>query len=72
MPPEDLLPEDLLPEHLQTPVEPPPQPRRDPFWGYSDLAMVMGLLFASIVLILVAAGLFIATRPDLKTDRYFC
>jgi membrane protease YdiL (CAAX protease family) len=85
MPPDDLLPEELLPEHLQTPApqpadtlagpiftaELPEQPQREPFWGYSDLAVVMGLLFASIVLILIGAGLFIATRPDLKTDPVF-
>jgi uncharacterized protein len=85
MPPEDLLPEELLPENLQSPAPQPPDeivtpsfssglsepPAREPFWGYSDLAVVMGLLFASIVLILVGAGLFIATRPDLKTDPVF-
>jgi membrane protease YdiL (CAAX protease family) len=49
----------------------PQLPPREPFWGYTDLAMVMGLLFASIVLLLVAAGLFISTKPDLKTDPVF-
>jgi membrane protease YdiL (CAAX protease family) len=80
MPPEDLLPENLQ-NPPREPVEtisnpmfssvPPDLPAREPFWGYSDLAMVMGLLFASIVLILVVAGLFISAKPDLRTNPIF-
>jgi hypothetical protein len=79
-----MLPEDLLPENVQNappdpmptapdPTLPMPQhlPEREPFWGYSDLAMVMGLLFASIVLLLVIAGVFISAKPDLRVDPIF-
>jgi membrane protease YdiL (CAAX protease family) len=48
-------------------VEPEPRPVapvREPFWGYTDLALVMGLLFASIAIIVVAAGvLAFAIKP---------
>ncbi|HEY1949021.1 MAG TPA: type II CAAX endopeptidase family protein [Bryobacteraceae bacterium] len=77
MPPEDLLPEDIPNSLPETVLEAPPlfaipePPAREPFWGYSDLAVVMGLLFASIVLLLVFAGLFISAKPDLKTDPVF-
>jgi CAAX protease family protein len=77
MPPEDLLPEDIPSSPPETVLEASPlfaisePPAREPFWGYSDLAVVMGLLFASIVLLLVVAGLFISAKPDLKTDPVF-
>jgi membrane protease YdiL (CAAX protease family) len=77
MPPEDLLPEDIPSSPPETVLEAPPlfaisePPAREPFWGYSDLAVVMGLLFASIALLLVFAGLFISAKPDLKTDPVF-
>jgi membrane protease YdiL (CAAX protease family) len=42
----------------------PAAPVREPFWGYTDLALVMGLLFASIAVIVVAAGaLAFAIKP---------
>lgn len=34
---------------------PLPKPAREPFWGYQDLLIVLGLLFASIVVIGIAA-----------------
>ncbi|HMF79168.1 MAG TPA: type II CAAX endopeptidase family protein [Bryobacteraceae bacterium] len=75
-----MLPEniqDSLPEPGETvltsgPVAAASQPApREPFWGYTDLAMMIGLLTGSIVLLLVFAGLFISARPDLKTDPIF-
>ncbi len=47
----------------ETPLEPPPSPaERSPFWGYSDLALFIGLLIGSLIasmtLVGVAASLF--------------
>ena len=51
-----------------TPVDPP---QREPFWGYLDLAMMIGLLTASIAVLLVFAGLFISAHPGRQTDPLF-
>jgi membrane protease YdiL (CAAX protease family) len=64
----------MLPEGTDiTPVEPvleppPPRPEREPFWGYDDLAIVLGLLFASIVVIVLGAGLFAVFNPKVRDD----
>jgi hypothetical protein len=80
MPPEDLLPEHFEPpppEPVEAAAEPvfssglPDPPAHEPFWGYTDLAMVIGLLFASIVLLLVIAGVLISARPSLRADPLF-
>jgi uncharacterized protein len=55
---------------LETPSSlPPVTPAREPFWGYTDLAVFAGLLTASIALILVVAGFFVAFNPALKKDQ---
>jgi membrane protease YdiL (CAAX protease family) len=55
-----------------TPVEPaidiaPPAPR-EPFWGYTDLLLVMGIIFASIALIASVGGVLIFLYPALRDD----
>lgn len=49
-------------------VPPPIQDSREPFWGYFDLALVLGLLLASIVLITLGAAAAVVIRPGLKND----
>jgi|tagenome__1003787_1003787.scaffolds.fasta_scaffold20915804_2 uncharacterized protein len=58
-----------------TPTEPPflsgvtePRPQ-NPFWGYQDLALVIGLLFAFIALILVIAGGSLFLYPKLRDNQ---
>jgi membrane protease YdiL (CAAX protease family) len=55
---------------LSRPVDPgePHASAREPFWGYADLALVLGLSFASIIIIVL--GVFLATLfyPKLKSD----
>jgi uncharacterized protein len=55
-----------------SPVEPiidvaPPAPR-EPFWGYTDLLLVMGIIVASIALITLAGGVLIFLYPGLRND----
>jgi uncharacterized protein len=42
---------------------------RDPFWGYADLAAVIGLLLLASVLILSVALVFVFFYPALRTDQ---
>ncbi len=42
---------------------------RDPFWGYTDLALVLGLLFGAMVAIGVIAGVLILYVPRLRADQ---
>lgn len=44
-------------------------PARIPFWSYLDLALVIGLLVASVVIILLIVGIFIFAYPSLKYDQ---
>jgi|SRR5579875_2571104 len=62
MPPEqaEILPPE--PSLVPTPVE------REPFWGYTDLALIIGLLVASIVLMLIVVGFISAYKPSLRND----
>jgi uncharacterized protein len=55
-----------------SPVEPvvdaaPPAPR-EPFWGYTDLLLVLGIIVASIVLIAVAGLVLTFLYPALRND----
>jgi membrane protease YdiL (CAAX protease family) len=43
-------------------------PEREPFWGYIDLLLVLGLLAASIAIIMLAAGAWIMINPTLRQD----
>ncbi len=51
----------------ETPVEVAPE--RVPFWGYTDLALVFGLLFAAMVLIGLIAGALMFSVPRLRADQ---
>lgn len=42
---------------------PPPPPPREPFWGYSDVAIFIGLLIASGLASLGVVGLFFSLLP---------
>lgn len=46
----------------------PEAPAREPFWGYLDLALVMGLVFASIALIVLVCGVLAFAVPALRDD----
>jgi len=56
----------MLPEEIV--IEEPAVPSREPFWGYSDLALVLGLLFASIALIVLVCGVLVFAAPALRDD----
>lgn len=49
-------------------VEEPAAPPREPFWGYSDLALVLGLLVASVALIVLVCGVLAFAVPALRDD----
>ena len=64
----------MLPDEAQIapaePVAPPPlPPAGEPFWGYTDLALFSGLLFASIAVIVVAVAFLLAFHPEWRTDQ---
>jgi len=73
-----MLPEDMPAEpELSAPVESPgadaltafePPKRREPFWGYQDLAIVLGLMFAGMALIVIGAAAATFVWPRLKED----
>ncbi len=44
-------------------------PARVPFWSYTDLALLLGLLVASVVIILLVVGGFVFVYPNLKHDQ---
>lgn len=46
-----------------------PAPERKPFWGYVDLALVMGLLLAFLAAILLGAAVFVFALPSLRQDQ---
>ena len=52
---------------INTPV--PETPARVPFWDYLDLALVIGLLVASVVIILLLVGAFLFVYPSLKYNQ---
>lgn len=57
-----------------SPVEPvaakvlPETPAREPFWGYVDLALMLGLLTASTAVILLMVGALVGFNPRLRDD----
>lgn len=59
-----------LAEPIQSLAEPipPPPPERRPFWGYTDLALLIGLLIACVAVIVVAVGVVAFFDPKLATD----
>jgi len=60
----------MEPEPLQAPAPEPPKPRRDPFWGYTDVLMFVGLampcMLFSVGLVRGAMWL-LHLHPALKT-----
>jgi uncharacterized protein len=48
------------------PISPPAE--RDPFWGYGDLALVLGLMLASIVVIVLGVAVATFISPHLRQD----
>jgi uncharacterized protein len=49
-------------------MEPAAPPAREPFWNYVDLALVMGLLFASIAVIVLVCGVLAFAVPAFRND----
>ncbi len=66
-----MLPEGIGLSGEEPVVEAPPPvaPAREPFWGYDDLALMIGVLVASIVLILAAVAIIEPFDPALKVDQ---
>jgi membrane protease YdiL (CAAX protease family) len=60
----------MQPENLEeTPeVFPLVKEEREPFWGYLDLLLMIGLLFASLIVIGLAANGWLHFHPQLKGD----
>ena len=68
----------MQPEEIGGGFEPPagevpgeqPQlvPEREPFWGYLDLALVIGLLVGAVIVIGVIAGTIMFFNPKLRAD----
>jgi membrane protease YdiL (CAAX protease family) len=56
------------PEVQEEPAIQPARPQREPFWGYDDLALVVGLIIAGLVLVGVAVGITAVFVPSLRTD----
>lgn len=50
-------------------VPPAPVGEKKPFWGYLDLALVLGLLFAFIAVIMLVAAGFVLAMPSLRQDQ---
>lgn len=68
-----MQPEDLESMHsagAESPVDVQPAlvPEREPFWGYIDLLLVLGLLAASIAIILLGVGAWMMLDPALRED----
>lgn len=49
-------------------IEVVPPPSREPFWGYTDLLLVMGIIVASIALITLVGGVLVFIYPRLRDD----
>jgi membrane protease YdiL (CAAX protease family) len=69
-----MLPDELegvspepIPQATDLPIPELP-PERVPFWGYMDLALVLGLVFGFSLIIAVLAGFLAFFYPKLRTD----
>ena len=78
MPPEDdpLQPEIARVEEPQADIPrldfepvPPAQNQREPFWNYTDLGLVIGMLVAGMVVIILGAAAATLIWPKLQTDQ---
>lgn len=69
MQPEDLERVDApLVEEAPAVLFAPPAPEREPFWDYFDLLLMLGLGFASLLLVNLLAGGWVYFHPKLKGD----
>ena len=71
MQPEDLERMDMAPEVQAPEVEPVfimPAEKREPFWDYFDLLLVLGLGVAAFLLVNVVGALWIYFDPKLQKD----
>jgi membrane protease YdiL (CAAX protease family) len=56
-----------LGDYLATPATPEAtSSEREPFWGYLDLALVVGLLIGAMVLVALIAGIILYANPKLR------
>jgi membrane protease YdiL (CAAX protease family) len=66
-------PQEVAPEASSFEIAPGelplPAPEREPFWGYTDLFLVLGLLFGFSVVVVVMVGLLAIPYPSLRTDQ---
>lgn len=60
-------PQDTSPAEI-SPAPPLVRPQREPFWGYDDLAMVVGLIVAGLVVIGLAVAVIANFVPSLRAD----
>ena len=68
MQPEDVS--DTPPPFVEPPSLTPitPEAERDPFWGYADLFLMIGLVAASFAVILTAVGVWLHFDPALRDN----
>ncbi len=69
---DDLMPAEPAfsePAAIEALVPEAPVPERRPFWGYVDLALVIGLLVAFVAAILLGAAVFVFALPSLRRDQ---
>jgi len=69
-----MLPDSAAFEPLEPVIVPSPQlpqPVREPFWGYLDLAWMVGIVIAGVVLLFGAAAVLLATSPGLARSGPF-
>jgi membrane protease YdiL (CAAX protease family) len=68
----------MLPDPIETPpIEPAPEipavlaggAVREPFWGYADLALVIGYGFIGLLLLVFALAVLVIFYPRLRTDQ---
>ncbi|MBV9300623.1 MAG: CPBP family intramembrane metalloprotease [Acidobacteriaceae bacterium] len=63
-----MLPESGDSSQVHPVIDAVPSPPRDPVWNYTDLLLLMGFIAASAALIVLASGVLVALRPDLRDD----
>ncbi len=68
MPPEEPPAQPEYPPVIEPGVLVLPQTERNPFWGYQDLALVVGLMIASVAVILLGVGAATFIWPHLRKD----
>src|SRR3954463_16362506 len=64
---DDLIP--IEPAPIDDPVPESPVPEKRPFWGYVDLALLVGLLLAFVAAIFLGAAGLVFSLPSLRQDQ---